>query len=520
MRLTAKLIETDVRNQGYNTQLRSEIIARSISSKELTVGSNISIFIDQYGPRGKSTVTIVGPNNKQIGNLPDDAAKRVLKAMEDEECLKATVSNINKPFLGKYSLEVTIETDSEWISMGNDDHYYQHYGTEDWQYVIEADGFARILKYNGPKAFILIVPDEFQGHKVKYIGIKEATDDEDNGVFIGYHIGLCHMILPDTITEFGEAAFEKCWLSTLNIPKQLKKISSFAFAELNGIDEITIPSTVEDIDFGAFFDSGFKRIQIQAHIDTLKDSLFRLCRDLETVELRVPIKTIGPRVFLQSGISKFTIPKTVTEIGFAAFAVCKNLEKLIIPASVKEIGERAFESSEQVQISVFTGSYAERWARENGIMHNVFNSDGSVRQGKAENVPGMITPNGPRWNGYYIGHMGRSMLYLRFWGDDQCRAYVYDMLDYSENDDILDHLALTAPIYSDHFHVAGKQISIILEYQDGTVNMEGTIGFGGNSMDLKIRSSEGFSDSISLSFEQVDLLEGKQSGYYWPNATL
>ena len=58
---------------------------------------------------------------------------------------------------------------------------------------------------------------------------------------------------------------------------------------------------------------------------------------------------------------------TVSFINIGAFANCTDLEKILIPASVTKIGEDAFKNCEKLTIFAPKGSYAETYARENGI---------------------------------------------------------------------------------------------------------------------------------------------------------
>ncbi len=221
---------------------------------------------------------------------------------------------------------------------------------------------------------------------------------------------------------------------------------------------------------------------------------------------------------MQTGLTSITIPRTVESIGFAAFAAIDDLQSVMIPDSVREIGERAFEGSNNATISVKHGSYAEKWAQENGVRHDVFMSDGSKRRGETSSIPGMLTPKGPRWNGIYRGQVNmRQFICLRFWGSSECRAFVGDILE-DYNVDIIEQLELTPPMYSDRFTVNGDRISIELYIDDGSIQLNGTIGYGGNSISLRIAGD--YSNQIELSFQQVDLQYGKDRGFYWPEARL
>ena len=67
-------------------------------------------------------------------------------------------------------------------------------------------------------------------------------------------------------------------------------------------------------------------------------------------------------------ITEVIIPDTVKTIGKYAFAYCVTLKSVTIPSSVTSIGKNAFQNSKSVTIKCESGSYAEKYATENGII--------------------------------------------------------------------------------------------------------------------------------------------------------
>ena len=61
------------------------------------------------------------------------------------------------------------------------------------------------------------------------------------------------------------------------------------------------------------------------------------------------------------------IPEGVTEIGMEAFCKCSGLKKIILPKSLVKIGNAVFRKCENLTIHAPAGSYAETYAKENGI---------------------------------------------------------------------------------------------------------------------------------------------------------
>lgn len=83
------------------------------------------------------------------------------------------------------------------------------------------------------------------------------------------------------------------------------------------------------------------------------------------------VKKIGAYAFYScTNLTGVTIPNTVTEIGNYAFAYCITLSKIDIPSSVTSIGTNAFKNSNKVVISCESGSYAEQYAKAQGISTN------------------------------------------------------------------------------------------------------------------------------------------------------
>ena len=65
------------------------------------------------------------------------------------------------------------------------------------------------------------------------------------------------------------------------------------------------------------------------------------------------------------------IPEGVISIGSEVFAGLKNLKTVTIPESVKEIGYGAFWNCGNLTLQVYNNSYAEQYAKENGIPFEV-----------------------------------------------------------------------------------------------------------------------------------------------------
>lgn len=68
-----------------------------------------------------------------------------------------------------------------------------------------------------------------------------------------------------------------------------------------------------------------------------------------------------------NGIKSVELSSAVTTIFNAAFKNCKNLQSIIIPQTVSSIGYDAFDGCSNLTVWCYSGSYAESFAKSNGI---------------------------------------------------------------------------------------------------------------------------------------------------------
>lgn len=66
-------------------------------------------------------------------------------------------------------------------------------------------------------------------------------------------------------------------------------------------------------------------------------------------------------------VQTVSISDGVTSICQSAFLYCEQLTSVTIPNSVQSIGNRTFKGCDNLTIKGYTGSYAEQYAKENGI---------------------------------------------------------------------------------------------------------------------------------------------------------
>lgn len=182
---------------------------------------------------------------------------------------------------------------------------------------------------------------------------------------LGY-VNFQSIVVPQTVTELLQFAFQNSAIESITLPDGLKAIPNGAFYGCRNMKDITIPESVTEIDNGAFsncvsllslnFPKGLKiigdgafsacslsSVLLPESVEKLGAESFLNCNNLETIEIKAPLIEIEPHLFEWcSSLKNVVLPETVRIIGECAFSNCQSLSALNIPASVGFIGNYSF----------------------------------------------------------------------------------------------------------------------------------------------------------------------------------
>lgn len=199
---------------------------------------------------------------------------------------------------------------------------------------------------------------------------------EDGVITIGpgafENTAVKNVVMPDSIVDFGGSTFEDCKeLETVVIPKNTEYIREWAFSRCEKLYKVTWNRI------------GNKEILYQAfqYCTSLKDFTFEdiTCIDEgafdETgiTDVKLTLSNLDAQTVGESSFQYFSQLKTlevggnVKEIRTLAFASCENLETAVIADSVEKIADDAFDGCEKLTIYCNENSYAENYAKANGI---------------------------------------------------------------------------------------------------------------------------------------------------------
>ena len=142
---------------------------------------------------------------------------------------------------------------------------------------------------------------------------------------------LTEYVIPDTVTEIEERAFDCCKnLKSVVIPSSVKRIGGMAFSHCLSLESVVIPDSINVIDYGTFIS----------------------CRNLKSINIPNSVTRINDSAFSISGLESVVIPDSVTEIEEMAFRYSDIKEVAVSKNTI--IGKDAFENIfDEVEINYY-----------------------------------------------------------------------------------------------------------------------------------------------------------------------
>ena len=205
-----------------------------------------------------------------------------------------------------------------------------------------------------------------------------------DSVLIEYTGDSEDVVIPDGVKKIGVCAFYDCKnMTSLEIPHTVTCIDNDAFCGCLGLKSITVDennNTFKDIDGNLYSKDGKTLIQyaiaknstnfiIPIGVETIGNASFCDCTNLMSLVISKNVKTIDDCAFLRcKNLTSIEMLDGLKTIGESAFRGCISLTSIEIPNSMTSIGTEAFYECKNLVITTPAGSYAEQYAKENGIM--------------------------------------------------------------------------------------------------------------------------------------------------------
>lgn len=191
----------------------------------------------------------------------------------------------------------------------------------------------------------------------------EAIYEIRKNIAIGFIQDKNHITsvnIPKEITKIKSYAFYGCRnLKSVNIPDSVTNISSYAFCDCTSLEEITLPEYCEGFYIGerAFdYCHSLKKVVIPEGCTGLGSECFDNCYNLKEIILPSTLTALGYWTFSSTAIETIEIPNNMTYIGGVAFASCRQLREIIIDienSKLEQIAEEAFDGCNSLKIFPF-----------------------------------------------------------------------------------------------------------------------------------------------------------------------
>ncbi len=267
--------------------------------------------------------------------------------------------------------------------------------------VFTGEAHAMLISYKGcPFSTDIIIPEEIDGYKVKYLMDNLFSDTDVTSVYV-----------PATVVDISKTAFENAGSLTrincedgedyssvdgvlynrdkttlIKVPEAKTEIKEYAEEIINidknafrnsSVKEVNLPETVKYIYESAFAFSKTEKIILSESIKEIPEMCFYGSQNLKEVIIPATVKIIGANAFSNcTALENIFLPYGIETIEGAAFH-CTGLESIVIPDSVNNIGSFSFGfysaddiefvKDEEFEIQGRSGTKAEEYAILNGF---------------------------------------------------------------------------------------------------------------------------------------------------------
>ncbi len=157
--------------------------------------------------------------------------------------------------------------------------------------------------------------------------------------------GIVTVTIPDAVTEIEEDAFRGCTgLTDIKLPDSVVNIGTKIFANCTSLTDVTLPNAWELIPASTFEGcTALEKLVLPESVQYIRDGAFKNCTALKEIVWSKAPELIDSNAFYNcDAITEMDIPATVTSVGYQAFYDCDGLTKITIPDGVTSLGDSVF----------------------------------------------------------------------------------------------------------------------------------------------------------------------------------
>ncbi len=315
-----------------------------------------------------------------VCQIPDGIQEISHFAFQSEYCANITeviipssVKEVNFPFSHCSALERITVNEENPNYQTIDGNLYSKDGTV----LVAYAPASKRIQFCIPEGVKRVEPFAFANCSLEELVIPSSVNNIENAAFGGsiksifvddsntaYCVRDGLLLTKDTTTVLRYVGDE----STVEVPLGVTNIATGAFARTD-LACITLPETVQIIGNAAFSNCDcLETIELSQGITSIEQYAFYGCKKLKAITLPASLKSIGRNTFEGcSSLTEIEIPQGVIEFDGKMFGGCTSLKIVTIPNSVANISVFAFADCANVTIKGPKNSYAQTFAKEQGI---------------------------------------------------------------------------------------------------------------------------------------------------------
>ncbi len=156
------------------------------------------------------------------------------------------------------------------------------------------------------------------------------------GMYAFYDLSVIEsIILPESLTSIGYAAFQRTLMNSIEIPDAVTTIGPWAFESCTDLASLILPEALTSIGSWAFQNcDALTEVTLPGSLTSVGESAFAGCDALEILVISEGVAKLGNYAFMDCvALTDIQFPDTYVDLGYDVFSGCIALEKLYIPAS-------------------------------------------------------------------------------------------------------------------------------------------------------------------------------------------
>lgn len=179
------------------------------------------------------------------------------------------------------------------------------------------------------------------------IFIDKRTEEISANCFWGQK-GISTIVVPESVTRIGKAAFRKTDIRYLELKCQIENIPE-DFMSDSHCDQLSLPNSVKHIGSNAFFMSTFKELVIGEEIETIGKYAFSILSGLRELKLN-SVVSIDSNAFRSCyDLQIVDLEGNIDTISDSSFLGCNELVEISLPQSVTTIRDNAISQNEKLE---------------------------------------------------------------------------------------------------------------------------------------------------------------------------